>query len=261
MRDCVHYKPAGQPELPCRARLHQFSDMRSTEDIDRVTCKNCLRIIDLRKKREAMRPIWQAAAIAYENRLREQRAAAEAAAPEREPDPVVFAASRLTHFKPAGWLGSACQLSPQHYTSLVFTHDPYLVECASCRKSIGAGSALRPEQLREVTVNTLLNVATKADLDKVMAYIDTKLRELATELRHDTVGRLMNSKQCADYLGKSVKAVYNLKKRGMPHTKPPGSRVMFERELIDKWLERNRRGRRGGSLGPPLSELSQRWRS
>lgn len=54
-------------------------------------------------------------------------------------------------------------------------------------------------------------------------------------------GALMDVAECAAYIGRSVRAVYNLVHKGHIPTVKVGRRVQFERGRIDRWLERHAR--------------------
>lgn len=53
------------------------------------------------------------------------------------------------------------------------------------------------------------------------------------------IGRYLSLEQCAAYIGRTPKAVERLLEKGdIPHMKVKG-RLAFDRERIDRWMERH----------------------
>ncbi|MBN2742719.1 MAG: helix-turn-helix domain-containing protein [Marinilabiliaceae bacterium] len=51
---------------------------------------------------------------------------------------------------------------------------------------------------------------------------------------------LLDVKETSEYIGVSKRTLYNMtSKKKIPHLKPRGGKVFFEKEEIDKWMLRN----------------------
>lgn len=52
--------------------------------------------------------------------------------------------------------------------------------------------------------------------------------------------RLLNIKECAEYLGLSIQAIYNrVSQRRIPYIKD-GKRVLFDIEELQRWIEKHK---------------------
>lgn len=95
-------------------------------------------------------------------------------------------------------------------------------------------------------------VATKQDIAELRSFVDRALIRLHTELTAilRPSKRYMNVEECATYVGRSREAVRMLvKRRQIPHLLV-GRRVQFDRERIDRWI--NRHSRRGAQLSDEI---------
>ena len=80
--------------------------------------------------------------------------------------------------------------------------------------------------------------ASKQDIAELRSYIDEALArlrgELATIVRPNK--RYMDVNECAEYVGRTAKAIRGLvRRREIPHIRV-GRRVQFDREKIDRWV-------------------------
>jgi excisionase family DNA binding protein len=150
--------------------------------------------------------------------------------------------SKIIHYKPFGWAATACRLSPLKFPALICTIDPHQVDCKNCLSVIQAvgDGALHADAIREITALTL-DIATKQDLAALKARIEDLFREFATG---KVQPRYMSVAECAAYIGRTPRAVFGLLHKGaIPHIRL-GRRVQFDRERIDRWIDRHaRRGR------------------
>lgn len=67
----------------------------------------------------------------------------------------------------------------------------------------------------------------------------TRLEELLTALVHGTKATL-TLEEAAKYLGLSASGLYKLtSERRIPHFKPEGKKIYFDRLQLDEWARRN----------------------
>jgi excisionase family DNA binding protein len=93
-------------------------------------------------------------------------------------------------------------------------------------------------------------LATKQDIADLKAFIDERLNALESAAGGQSPpSKFMTMTQCAAHIGRTHKSVEHMvRKAQIPHIKI-GRRVQFDREKIDRWIERH--GRRGAWFGAP----------
>jgi excisionase family DNA binding protein len=90
------------------------------------------------------------------------------------------------------------------------------------------------------------DVATKDDIAELRSFLESALAQLASQLKGVGDSRFMSVEQCAAYIGRTPRAVEGLVYRAAIPVIKTGRRVTFDRERIDRWMERH--GRRGRVL-------------
>lgn len=151
------------------------------------------------------------------------------------------------HYKPLGWASTACRRPAREVEGLVYTFDPNQVDCKNClgfmTNAIGI-AGLQADAIRELTAITL-DVATKKDIAALRAEIEEALRLVLDTARNVTPRRYMTVEDCAVYIGRTPGSVRSMVSRAaIPHIML-GTRVQFDKERIDKWMEKNRRNAAG----------------
>ncbi|HZI27150.1 MAG TPA: excisionase family DNA-binding protein, partial [Gemmatimonadaceae bacterium] len=83
-----------------------------------------------------------------------------------------------------------------------------------------------------------MTLASKQDIAQLRSYIDEVLARLRVELATIICPnkRYMDVKECAEYVGRTNRAIEGLvRRRQIPHIRV-GRRVQFDREKIDRWV-------------------------
>lgn len=246
----THYRTSQDGRTECGMPVSQF--MTCSADVDAITCRSCRWRIERRRQVEEM--VRDARPTDPPRRAPSPRPRPTTSRRRVDSTPAKAAdnpwqnAHRIIHYRPMGWAATACRLSALKCPALVSTIDPHQVDCRKClglmRGAIGDG-ALHADAIREITAITL-DIATKRDIADLKAYLETELRRIVADLKEKTISRTMTVEECADYIRRTPEAVRTMVKRAhIPHMKI-GRRVQFDREKIDRWMERH--SRRGAQL-------------
>lgn len=143
-----------------------------------------------------------------------------------------------------------CGIRLDVFPSMISTTDASAVTCKSCQNALRRNAVVTRMAMvmRARAATTQSPFLTREDLVELKEFIEASLLKLAGELRPPATSRYLGVSECAAYLSRTPKALRRLAEdRAIPHIRID-RRLMFDRETIDRWMERRSkrvlRGRR-----------------